>query len=56
MLINTQADFLITKLKNKNGLYASSYNIKSLEKTGIDIGTQFAVIRGLTAAYLASKK
>ena len=55
MLIEKQADFLIKKLKNKNGLYTSTYNIKSLKKAGIDIGTQFAVIRGLTAAYLASK-
>ena len=54
-LIKTQADFLIKNAKNKNGLYATSYDIKSGAKNGIDLGTQFAVVRGLTGAFLATK-
>lgn len=54
-LIKTQADFMIKNLKNKNGLYASSYDLKSKASKGLDVGTQFAVVRGLTAAYLATK-
>ncbi len=53
-LIKTQADFLIKNLKESNGLYASSYNVKNGSKKGLDIGTQFAVVRGLTAAFLAT--
>ncbi len=54
-LIKTQADFLIGKAKEKNGLYATVYNVTNGSKEGADLGTQFAVIRGLTAAYLATK-
>ncbi len=53
-LIKTQADFLIKNVKKSNGLYATSYNIKNSSKKGLDIGTQFAVVRGLTAAFLAT--
>ena len=54
-LIKTQADFLIAKAKEKNGLYATTYNVANGSKDGIELGTQFAVVRGLTAAYLATK-
>jgi hypothetical protein len=53
-IIKTQADFLIKNLKESNGLYATSYNLKNSSKKGIDVGTQFAVVRGLTAAFLAT--
>ena len=53
-LIKTQAKFLITNLKSKNGLYFDGYLLnKGVIKTK-SIGTQFAVVRGLTAAYLAT--
>jgi len=54
-IIKTQADFLIKNVKNKNGLYATNYNITNKFKTGTDVGTQFAVVRGLTAAFLATQ-
>jgi len=54
-LIKTQADFLINKAKEKNGLYTTTYNVANGSKEGTDLGTQFAVVRGLTAAYLATK-
>ncbi|MCP4969298.1 MAG: hypothetical protein GY932_01740 [Arcobacter sp.] len=52
-LIKTQADFLVANLKGKDGLYATTYSISSKSKKGLDLGTQFAVVRGLTAAFLA---
>lgn len=54
-IIKTQADFLINNLKESNGLYATSYNLKDASKKGIEVGTQFAVVRGLTAAFLATQ-
>ncbi|WP_072681347.1 hypothetical protein [Arcobacter sp. LA11] len=54
-IIKTQADFLIKNLKDSNGLYASTYNLKDSSKKGLDVGTQFAVVRGLTAAFLATQ-
>ncbi|QKJ23241.1 hypothetical protein [Poseidonibacter lekithochrous] len=54
-LIKTQADFLVSKLKGKDGLYANTYDIAKASKSGKSVGTQFAVVRGLTAAYLATK-
>ncbi len=53
-LIKTQADFLIKNAKDKNGLYVSKINIKTNEKSDLDLGTQFAVVRGLTAAFLVT--
>lgn len=53
-LIKTQADFLIANVKEKNGLYATTFNLKKGSKKGTDLGTQFAVVRGLTAAFLAT--
>ncbi len=53
-LIKTQADFLISNLKCKDGLYYDGYTLnKGVVKTK-SIGTQFAVVRGLTSAYLAT--
>ena len=54
-IITAQANFLIYNLKTSNGLYATSYDLKKSKSKGIDLGTQFAVVRGLTAAYLASE-
>lgn len=54
-LITKQADFLIKNLKcAKNGLYNDAYTIGKGPKTTKSVGTQFAVVRGLTAAYLAT--
>jgi hypothetical protein len=55
LLIKTQADFLVSNLKGKDGLYANSYDLKKGSNKGKSVGTQFAVVRGLTAAYLATK-
>lgn len=54
-LIKIQADFLIKNVKDTNGLYFTSYDLKTGVKTGIEEGTQFAVVRGLTAAFLATQ-
>jgi hypothetical protein len=54
-VIQTQADFLIKNAKMKDGLYVSSMNLSNNKMSGKDVGTQFAVVRGLTAAYLATK-
>ncbi len=54
-LIKTQADYLIKNAKGSNGLYATSVNVKNGSKKGTDVGTQFAVVRGLTAAFLATQ-
>ena len=59
-LIKQQADFIITSLKNKQGLIADSAVIavqgNSLKvQQSYSIDTQFAAIRGLTAAFLATK-
>ncbi|MCJ8326134.1 MAG: hypothetical protein MJK08_03445 [Campylobacterales bacterium] len=54
-IIKTQADFIISKLKTSNGLYAKSYDLKTKTSKGLDLGTQFAVVRGLTSAFLATK-
>ncbi|MBL0708877.1 MAG: hypothetical protein JJW00_07520 [Sulfurimonas sp.] len=53
-LIKKQADFLIAKLKCRDGLYFDGYMLnKGVVKTK-SVGTQFAVVRGLTSAYLAT--
>ena len=55
MLIKTQADYILKNAKGKNGLYANSVDLKSGASDKQSLGTQFAVVRGLTAAYLATK-
>ena len=55
MLIKSQADYLIKNAKTSNGLYANTVNLKSGASTKKSLGTQFAMVRGLTAAYLATK-
>lgn len=58
-LIKQQADFIINSLRNKQGLIADSATITmdnglSL-KQSYSIDTQFAAIRGLTSAFLATQ-
>ena len=54
-LISSQADFLIKNLKcQKSGLYKDSYAIGKGSPEIKSLGTQFAVVRGLTSAYLAT--
>ena len=55
MLIRTQADYLIKNAKTSNGLYANTINLKSGMTDKKSLGTQFAMVRGLTAAFLATK-
>jgi len=55
MLIKKQADYLIKNAKTSNGLYANRVDLKSGASAKKSLGTQFAVVRGLTAAYLALK-
>jgi len=55
MIIQKQADFLIKNAKKDNGLYANALSIEGLSNNKQSLGTQFAVVRGLTAAYLATK-
>jgi len=54
-IIKAQADFLIKNAKKDNGLYANAVSIEGLSNNVQSLGTQFAVVRGLTAAYLATK-
>ena len=54
-LISSQADFLIKNLKDsKTGLYSDSFIINKGASSVKSLGTQFAVVRGLSAAYLAT--
>ena len=53
-LLTTQADFILNNLIAKNGLAVDSYDVKTKKAQGQTVGTQFAVVRGLTAAYLAT--
>ncbi|MEW5422723.1 hypothetical protein HNS03_12465 [Amorphus sp. 3PC139-8] len=53
-LIKTQADFLIDKVKGADGLYADSYTIGTGAGASHSVATQFAVIRGFDAAFLAT--
>jgi hypothetical protein len=53
-LITAQANFLIKNLKAKDGLYYDSYTLNKGATKTKSIGTQFATLRGLSAAYLAT--
>ena len=53
-LIKAEADFIVGKLIGKDGLAVDSYAIGSGASGGKSLGTQFAVIRGLAAAFKAT--
>ncbi len=53
-IIELQAEFLMAKLKSTNGLYYDGYILNNGVVKIKSIGTQFAVVRGLTSAYLAT--
>jgi hypothetical protein len=54
-IMTQQADFIISNLIGKNGLAVDSYDLKTKKGTAASVGTQFAVIRGLTAAFTTTK-
>ncbi len=54
-LIRKQADFIITKLISKDGLVHAGYTLGKGPSNGYDVSAQFATIRGLTAAFVATK-
>jgi hypothetical protein len=55
-LIKAQANFLIKNLKSNDGLYYDGYVLNKGPVKTKSIGTQFATLRGLSAAYLATQE
>ncbi|WP_310596752.1 hypothetical protein [Aeromonas aquatica] len=53
-LIRKQADFILAQLKGKNGLVHNGLTLGGQPDAGQSIEAQFAAIRGLTAAFLAT--
>lgn len=53
-LLRTQADFIVSKLIGPDGLVADGYTIGSGPSAEHSLGTQFAVIRALSAAFVAT--
>lgn len=53
-LLKTQADFLLRNLVGADGLVADSFTIGDGAAQDRSLGTQFAVIRGLSAAFVAT--
>lgn len=53
-ILTSQADFILKNLMATNGLAYDSYDLISKKAKGQSVGTQFAVLRGLTAAFLAT--
>ncbi|WP_429213786.1 hypothetical protein [Aeromonas veronii] len=53
-LIRKQADFILANLKGKNGLVHDGITLGGKLDAGHSIDAQFAAIRGLTAAFLAT--
>ena len=54
VLIRQQADFILANLKGKNGLVHDGVTLGGKLDAGQSIDAQFAAIRGLTAAFLAT--
>jgi len=54
-MIKAQADFILSNLIGKDGLAVDSFELKTGSATGVSVGTQFAVIRGLAAATTATQ-
>ncbi len=53
-VIRQQADFILANLIGKNGLVANKYEIGKGILAGNSVGTQFAVIHGLSSAFKAT--
>ena len=53
-LIKAEADFIVSKLVGGDGLVADSYTAGKGAASGHSLGTQFAVIRALSAAFVAT--
>ncbi|MES0868147.1 hypothetical protein [Pseudovibrio sp. SCP19] len=54
-LIKAQADFILKNLIADNGLAVDSFEIGKGAQAGQSLGSQFAVVHGLTSAFLATK-
>ena len=53
-LLKTEADFIVGKLVGKDNLVADSYTVGKGASSKHSLGTQFAAIRGLAAAFVAT--
>lgn len=53
-VMTAQADFILARMMGANGLVDDSYSIAGGLSGTQSLGTQFAVIRGLAAAYVAT--
>jgi len=53
-LLKTEADFIVGKLVGADGLVADSFTVGKGASAQHSLGTQFAVIRGLSAAFVAT--
>jgi len=53
-LIQKQASFIIDTLVDRRGLVMDRYDLSTGKGQGASIGSQFAAIRGLTAAFVAT--
>jgi len=56
MLIKRNADFILANLINQQGLVATGYTLNQGVDAEQSLGAQFATIRGLVAAFLATKE
>ncbi|MFM5464334.1 hypothetical protein [Aeromonas simiae] len=54
-LITQQADFILSQLKGSNGLIHDGITLGGKLDAGQSVETQFAAVRGLTAAFLATQ-
>ncbi len=53
-ILTAQADFIVANLIGDNGLAADSFEIGKGASSTQSLGTQFAVVHGLTAAFIAT--
>lgn len=53
-LLKAEADFVLAKLVGKDGLVADGFTIGKGPSSDSSLGTQFATIRGLSAAFVAT--
>ncbi|PAQ13969.1 hypothetical protein CD798_12780 [Bacillaceae bacterium SAOS 7] len=55
MMIQKQADFMLSQMMLKNGLVADQYEIRKGASEEFSLKAQLGAIRGLTAAYLSTE-
>ena len=53
-MISRQAEFIVTKLKASNGLVADGASVSGQQDKSQSLDAQFAAIRGLSAAFIAT--